>query len=99
MSGLVGASPPTHAELQTSSYSEIVTWRHLSDSTAIRYICLQDLNTSGYAVAVADYFSDPRSSDAVPFDRRLVEKLKGASGELEWCSTLKDAMDVQDAGI
>jgi hypothetical protein len=89
----------TSAEHKTSDYCEIVTWRRLSDSAAIRYICLQDLNTGSYAVAVADFFSDPRSSDAVPFDRRLAEQLAAAIGKFEWCSTLKDAMDVHDAGI
>lgn len=90
---------PSRAQHKTADYCEIVTWRRLSDCTAIRYICLQDLSTGGYAVAVADYFSDARSSDAVPFDRRLAEKLTGAIGKFEWCSTLKDAMDVHDAGI
>lgn len=72
---------------------------HPVSEAAIRYICLQDLHTVDYAVAVADYFSDPRSSDAIPFDRRLAEQLTDALGKFEWCSTLKDAMDAHDAGI
>lgn len=82
-------------------YQEIVTWRRLASGASIRYVCLQDLTTKRYTVAVADYFSSPAKDEAISLDTVFTQRVAKAIGtaEFAWFDTRQEAMDALDSGI
>ncbi|MDD2064519.1 hypothetical protein [Pseudomonas sp. 25571] len=81
---------------------EVVSWRRLSDQAAIRYVCLQALDGSGFSVASARYISveDPVSSHQDE-EGRIAQRLMGVTCELaqEWHPTLAAALEAHDRAI
>ncbi|MFM9384489.1 hypothetical protein [Pseudomonas sp. UV AK001] len=84
------------------SYQQIITWRRLSDSRAVRYVCFLNLQTAQYAVQSADFYSLPLDDAAQTFlDRQLIELFieTSPSERGEWYPSLTQAMDAHDAAF
>lgn len=86
------------ASKDTLDYVELATWRHLVSGSAVRYICLQSMETGKYAVATASLFSG--GTDSLPpwidanTNRQVASALRGSG--LQWFSTVTEAMDAWD---
>lgn len=82
-------------------YQEIVTWRRLTSGASVRYVCLQDLTTKRYTVAVADYFSNPADDEAASLDSVVTQRVAKAldTAEFAWFDTCGEAMDGFDKSI
>ena len=84
------------------SYQQIITWRRLSDSAAVRYVCFLNLQTLLYAVQSADFYSLPLDNSTQSFhDRQLIELFIEISprDRCEWHPSLMEAMDAHDAAF
>ncbi|RON34436.1 hypothetical protein BK661_10180 [Pseudomonas frederiksbergensis] len=89
-------------DLFGDSYQQIITWRRLSDSTAVRYVCFLNLQTSLYAVQSADFYSLPLDDSIRTFlDRQLIELFIEISprDRSKWHPRLTEAMDNHDAAF
>lgn len=90
------------SEIGASDYVQIISWRRLPSNTAIRYVCLQGLNTEKFAIAVTDYFSgDEKFLYANSLEHRIAQRLKTTDcvDPLLWFDSLREAMDAHDASI
>ena len=95
------ASPTIEAPVSVMDCIEVVAWRRLQTGAAVRYVCLQSTNTGRYSVATASLFvvaieSLPTWVD-VNTNRQIANALQ--LGELQWYSTLSEAMDAWDAEL
>lgn len=94
-------SPTVEAPVSAMDCIEVVAWRRLQTGAAVRYVCLQSTNTGRYSVATASLFvvaieSLPTWVD-VNTNRQIANALQ--LGELQWYSTLSEAMDAWDAEL
>lgn len=77
---------------------EVVAWRRLAIGASVRYVCLQSTSTGRYAVATASLFSG--STESLPpwvdanTNRQVASALRGS--ELQWLSSVSEAMDAWD---
>lgn len=82
-------------------FVEVVTWRRLNSGASVRYVCLESLTTKQFAVATADFFSEPLDSLfeglAAKVNHRVASSI--TSGEIEWFDTPREAMDAYDANL
>lgn len=96
-----GASPIVDAPQGTQDCIEVVAWRRLTSGAAVRYVCLQCTSTGRSAVATASLFSGdseslPRWIDIDPI-RQVAHALQ--NGELQWFTTVSEAMNAWDAEL
>lgn len=93
-----GPSPNASA---MDDFVEVVIWRRLASGASMRYVCLESLTTKRYAVASADFFSEPLNSLfeglAAKVNHRVASSI--TSGEFEWFDTPREAMDAYDANL
>lgn len=93
-------SPSTGtADLVSEAYVEWVSWRRLNHLAAIRYVCLQAPDGSGFCIASARYFSAEETLSATyDEDRGIAHRLMGTPGELplEWHPTLSAALEAHE---
>lgn len=80
---------------------EVVAWRRLTSGAAVRYVCLQSTNSGRYAVATASLFSGLTESLSPWVDANTNRQVASAlqSGELQWFTTVSEAMDAWDAEL
>lgn len=80
---------------------EVVAWRRLTSGAAVRYVCLQSTNSGRYAVATACLFSGLTESLSPWVDANTNRQVASAlqSGELQWFTTVSEAMDAWDAEL
>ncbi|WP_406227541.1 hypothetical protein ACI7YU_22905 [Pseudomonas siliginis] len=94
-------SPTVEAPVSAMDCIEVVAWRRLPSGAAVRYVCLQSTSTGGYSVAAANFF--PGALESLPTwvggntSRQIANALQ--LGELQWYSTLSEAMDAWDAEL
>jgi hypothetical protein len=77
-------------------YREIVVWRRIAPTEAIRYACFEDLDTGRFCVQLADFIHAPHD-DAQSSRLRLELLLEGQLDECEWHDDLKTAIATHDA--
>ena len=94
-------SPAVEAPVSALDCREVVTWRRLHSGAAVRYVCLQSTNTGCYAVATASLFSNGQESLPPWVDGNTNRQVANALrlGDLQWYSTLSEAMDAWDAEL
>lgn len=80
---------------------EMVAWRRLPSGAAVRYTCLKCVSTGRFVVAAASLFSG--GTESLPpwvygnTNRQIANALR--LGDLQWYSTLSEAMDAWDAEL
>lgn len=97
--GLV--NPTAEAPASALDCREVLAWRRLSSGAAVRYVCLQSTSTGCYAVAAARLFSGAQESLPGWVDGSTSRQIANALQlvELQWYSTLSEAMDAWDAEL
>lgn len=95
------ADPAAEAPEELQDCIEVVTWRWLHSGAAVRYVCLQCTSTGCFAVAAASLFSGGEESLPAWVDGSTNRQIANALqlGELQWYSTLSEAMDAWDAEL
>ncbi|MCM8560836.1 hypothetical protein ACLE2W_11975 [Pseudomonas shahriarae] len=97
----VGQEADTSAEatVELQDGIEVVAWRRLYSGAAMRYVCLQSTSTGLFAVATASLFTEAIESLPTWVDGNTSRQIANALqlGELQWYSTLSEAMDAWDA--
>lgn len=80
---------------------EVVAWRRLLSGAVVRYVCLQSTSTGCYAVAAASLFYGGEESLPGWVDGSTSRQIANALQliELQWYSTLSEAMDAWDAEL
>jgi hypothetical protein len=78
--------------------TEIISWRRVSDTSSIRYVCLQDLHEARYAVATACLFKYSEPSVPECFTAQQIA-VSLAENKLEWHGSITVAMDSFDRSI
>lgn len=82
-------------------FVEVVTWRRLNSGASVRYVCLESLTTKQFAVATADFFSEPLDSLfeglAAKVNHRVASFI--TLGEFQWFDTSREATDAYDASL
>jgi hypothetical protein len=84
------------------TYQQIIIWRRLSDSAAVRYVCFLNFQTSLYTVQSADFFNLPLDTSNQTFlDRQLIELFIEVSPHQrsDGYRSLTEAMDAHDAAF
>ena len=95
------ASPAVEAPVSAMDCIEVVAWRRLQASAAVRYVCLQSTSTGRFAVATASLFS--AGTESLPgwvdgnTNRQVANALQSCG--LHWYATLSEAMDAWDAEL
>lgn len=94
-------SPAVEASVSALDCREVAAWRRLSSGAAVRYVCLQSTNTGCYAVATASLFAGAIESLPTWVDANTNRQVANALrlGDLQWYSTLSEAMDAWDAEL
>ena len=89
------------APVSATDCIEVVTWRRLLSGAVVRYVCLKSTSTGGYSVATASMFSGAIESLPTWVDGNTNRQIANALelGELQWYSTLSEAMDAWDAEL
>lgn len=83
-------------------FVEVLTWRRVDDHAAIRYVCLQDLSKTRFAVAFSDRFCAPFVQSAPhALEAKLAKRVASTYGDdkLEWFGSLNAAMDAHDERV
>lgn len=95
------ADPAAEAPVELQDCIEVVTWRRLHSGAAVRYVCLQSTSTGCFAVAAASLFSGGQQSLPGWIDGSTSRQIANALQlvELQWYSTLSEAMDAWDAEL
>lgn len=95
------ANPAAEAPEELQDCIEVVTWRRLHSGAAVRYVCLQSTSTGCFAVAAASLFSGGQESLSGWVDGSTSRKIANALQlvELQWYSTLSEALDAWDAEL
>lgn len=80
---------------------EVVAWRRLPSGAAVRYVCLQSKRSGSYAVATAGLFSGGAESLPPWIDANANRNVANAlrNSELQWFTTVSEAMDAWDAEL
>lgn len=96
-----GAKSTVEASVDALDCLEVVAWRRLTSGAAVRYVCLQSTNSGRYAVATASLFSGLTESLPPWVDANTNRQVASAlqSGELQWFTTVSEAMDAWDAEL
>ena len=95
------AGPAAEAFVELQDCIEVVAWRRLHSGAAVRYVCLQSTSTGCFAVAAASLFSG--GQEGLPgwvcgsTSRKIAKAFQLV--ELQWYSTLSEAMDAWDAEL
>ncbi len=94
-------SPTVEAPVSVMDCIETVAWRQSQTGAAVRYVCLQSMNTSCYAVATASLFSNGQESLPPWVDGSTSRQIANALqlGDLHWYATVSEAMDAWDAEL
>lgn len=94
-------SPAVEDAMSDKDCIEVVAWRRLQTGAAVRYVCLQSTRTVCYAVATASLFSGGQESFPAWVDGSTNRQIANALQlvELQWYSTLSEAMDAWDAEL
>jgi hypothetical protein len=80
-------------------YTEIKVWKRVSDSSAVRYACLQDVALHRYIVQSADFFRLPLQKRQIEdFDKQFVELFIGnpPADRKDWFDSLEAAIAAHD---
>ena len=95
------AYPAAEAPVELQDCIEVVAWRRLHSGAAVRYVCLQSTSTGCFAVAAASLFSGGQEGLPGWVDGSTSRKIANALQlvELQWYSTLSEAMDAWDAEL
>ena len=95
------AYPAAEAPVELQDCIEVVAWRRLHSGAAVRYVCLQSTSTGCFAVAAASLFSGGQESLPGWVDGSTSRQIANALQlvELQWYSTLSEAMDAWDAEL
>jgi len=94
-------SAAAEAPVSAMDYIEVVAWRRLVSGAAVRYVCLQSMNTGRFAVATASMLSG--GTDSLPpwvdgnTNRLVATALQ--SNELIWFDSVSEAMNAWDAEL
>lgn len=94
-------TPSADAPEDSVDYMEVVAWRRLASGAAVRYVCLQSMNTGRFAVATASMLSG--GTDSLPLwvdgntNRLVATALQ--SNELSWFDSVCEAMNAWDAEL
>ncbi|WP_324743047.1 hypothetical protein [Pseudomonas veronii] len=94
-------SPTVETPVSAMDCIEVVAWRRLQASAAVRYECLQSTSTGRFAVATASLFS--AGTESLPSwvdgntNRQVANALQSCG--LHWYATLSEAMDAWDAEL
>lgn len=78
---------------------ELMVWRRLDDTSAVRYSCLNDLETGKYAVQSADFFRLPLGEEQFRmFDKQFAELFIeiSAHDRCEWYGSLQEAISAHE---
>ncbi|WP_339416409.1 MULTISPECIES: hypothetical protein [unclassified Pseudomonas] len=81
------------------SYQQIITWRRLTDTAAVRYVCFMNLKTALYTVQSTDFFRLPMTTaNQAFFDKQLIQLLieMSPSERSQSYASLIEAMDAHD---
>jgi hypothetical protein len=84
------------------TYQQIITWRRLSDSAAMRYVCFFNFQTELYTVQSADFFTLPLDTSNQTFlDSQLIELFIEVAplDRSDGYRSLAEAMDAHDAAF
>jgi hypothetical protein len=76
-------------------FREVMIWKRLSDVSAVRYSCLNDLKTDRYAVQSADFFRLPvEEKQFRTAEKQFVELFIETSvlKRCDWFGSLGDAI-------
>ncbi|WP_455824094.1 hypothetical protein [Pseudomonas graminis] len=94
-------SRTVEAQVSAMDCIEVVAWRRLLSGAVVRYVCLRSTNTGCCAVAAASLFSGGQESLPGWVDGSTSRQIANALhlGELQWYSTLSEAMDAWDAEL
>jgi len=94
------ASPITEAPGGAMDCIEVVAWRRLPCGAAVRYTCLQHIDTARFIVAAASLFSEDAASLPRWIDSDTHRQVASAlQGELRWYATVSEAMNAWDAEL
>jgi hypothetical protein len=95
------ASPSQEAPVDGLDCIEVVAWRRLPSGAAVRYVCLQSMSMGRYAVAAVSLFSGGTESLPPWVDGNTNKQVASSlqSGELQWFTTVSEAMDAWDAEL
>ncbi|PMU09921.1 MULTISPECIES: hypothetical protein [unclassified Pseudomonas] len=95
-----GASSIVGASVDGLDCIEVVAWRRLPSGAAVRYVSLQSTRTGRYAVATASLFSGGTESLPSWVDANTNRQVASAvQSELQWFTTVSEAMDAWDAAL
>jgi len=72
-------------------YREILVWRRIAPTEAIRYACFEDLDTGRFCVQLADFVRLPHDN-AGQARLRLELLLEGQLDACDWHADLKTAI-------
>ena len=93
--------PSADAPEDSVDYMEVVAWRRVASGAAVRYVCLQSMNTGRFAVATASMLSS--GTDSLPpwvdgnTNRLVATALQ--SNELSWFDSVSEAMNAWDSEL
>lgn len=89
------------ASVEQQDCIEVVAWRRLPSGAAVRYVCLQSTSTGWFTVATASMFTGAIESLPTWVDGNTNRLIANALQlvELQWYSTLSEAMDAWDAEL
>ncbi len=79
--------------------SELMIWKHVDNTNAIRYCCFQDLHTHKYAVQSADFFSLPVDEKQLKFlNIQFLELLMEnfPTERCTWYASIEEAIAAHD---
>ncbi|MFC5475095.1 hypothetical protein [Paraherbaspirillum soli] len=80
-------------------FKEVMVWKRLGDTSAVRYCCLNDLKTDQYAVQSADFFRLPLEEQQFRnFQSQFAELFIEVSvhERCDWYDSLEDAIRAHD---
>jgi hypothetical protein len=79
--------------------SELMVWKHIDNTNAVRYCCFHDLSTNKYAVQSADFFCLPVDEKQLKFlNVQFLELLMeiAPSERCTWYSSVEEAIAAHD---
>lgn len=80
-------------------FKEVAVWKRLSDTSAVRYRCINDLRTNQYAVQSADFFRHPLNGEQFrSFEMQFAELFIEVSAHerCKWYDSLEEAINAHD---
>jgi hypothetical protein len=82
--------------------SEIMVWKRIDETSAVRYCCLNDILSNKYAVQSTDFFRLPLEEKQFrDFDKQFVELFIEVSvfERCDWFDSILEAISAHDQGF